>query len=125
MKTIGKITLKKQYEFTQYSEYAAWTDYIVCEPQTVDLRTDGYWLCAKFDGIISHSSFPTPRTGKWQAFFQTQKFGGIGDILDSEMFSVQITDPTLSVQVVGQYSEGCGSKSGQPILALLPIKEAA
>jgi hypothetical protein len=124
MRTIGKITLKKQYRFTQYSECAAWTDYVTCEPQTVDLRIDDYWACAKFDGVLTVSTFPSGsrHVGQSaQAGVQTQKFGGIGDWLNSDLFSVEITDPSLCIKAMGVYSDGCGESSGKPILALQPV----
>lgn len=122
MKTIGTITLKKAYTFTQYSECAAWTDYVKCEPQTVELRTDGYWVCAKFNGILETSTFPNGSRNVGQpaqACIQTQKHGGIGGWMDSEFYKVEIIDPSLAIRAIGQYPDGCGSKTGQPILALL------
>lgn len=123
MKTIGKITLKKTNTFIQYSECAAWTDYVTCLPQTVELRTDGYWVCAKFDGILTTTTFPSGSRDVGQpaqACVQTQRFGGIGDWMDSELFSMEITDPSLTLKAMGTYPEGC-SKPGQPIMALQPI----
>lgn len=125
MKAIGKITLKKAHEFTQYSECAAWTDYVTCQPQTAELRIDDYWACAKFDGILTRSSFPSGSRNvgnEAQAGVQTQKHGGIGYWMDSELFSVEITDPNYSIVTVGTYPDGCGEVSGKPIVALVRNK---
>ena len=115
--TIGRITLKKQYEFTQYSECAAWTDYVTCQPQTVDLKRydDGYWVGGAFDGTLTRSTFPSGdrHVGEpAKACFQTQSFGGIGDWMDCELYSIEITNPAFEVYQASTYS------NGRPMLAL-------
>lgn len=117
---IGTITLKKRHEFTQYSESAAWTDYVTCEPQTVELFRDDYWAFAKFNGILTRTTFPLRTIGdEHPAGIQTQKWGGIADWMDSDLFSVTLL-PEYRLKEVGRYSEGCGARSGFPILALEP-----
>ena len=122
---IGTLTLKRRHEFTQYSECAAWTDYVTCEPQTVDLFSydDGYWVGGAFAGILTQTTFPPgSRTvgAATSAGVQTQRFGGIGDWMDGELFSVTITDPSLVLAQVGVYGDGCGERAGKPMMALQP-----
>ena len=62
-KIIGTVTLTESKKFTCYSETASRTDYVTCEPQTVDLKWDGYWLFASFSGTLTATTFPgTSRT---------------------------------------------------------------
>lgn len=121
MKTkIGSITLKKKHEFTQYGEHAAWTEYVTCEPHTVDLFTDGYWVFAAFNGTLTRSTYPSGarEIGKpSQAFIQTQKFGGIGGWADPDsMYAIELL-PAYTLEKKGTYPDGC-TKPGSPILAL-------
>jgi len=121
MKTIGTITLKKRYEFTQYGEHAAWTDYVTCDPQTVALRYDGYWLLATFDGVLTRSTYPSGARQiglKAQAWLQTQAWGMNVNL---DLFEYEITNPDYIVAEMGTYSEGCGEKTGKHILALRPV----
>lgn len=119
--TIGTITLRKKTKFTQYSEHAAWTDYVTCESQTVELRyVDGYWCCAKFDGVLTATTFPPgSRTvgDSAQSYFQTQAFGGIGQIIDGDLYSIEITNPAFALNVVGKYS------NGEPMRAIQRVPE--
>jgi len=117
MKTkIGSITLKRSHCFTQYSESAAYTDYVTCEPQTVDLfrYDDGYWIGAVFQGILTATTFNdafhivgSPKS----AFCQTQAFGGIDGWIDSELFTINL-NADWTTEKVGNY------ESGKPIFAL-------
>ena len=69
---VGTVTLTQPKRFTQYSECAAWTDYVDCQPQTVELRwCDNYWLCATFQGVLGATTYPnrtigSPDTGSVQ-----------------------------------------------------------
>lgn len=118
---VGTITLKKAYEFTQYSECAAWTDYVACEPQTVELRyVDNYWLCAHFAGKLSQTTFPNRdgwrKIGQDQnAAFQTQAFGVNPD---TDLFHCEITNPDWTIKQVSEYSDG------RPMFALQRIAKA-
>lgn len=125
MKTkIGQITLKQKHEFTQYSESAAWTDYVTCEPQTVDLFTDGYWVFAAFNGILTSSTFPSGARAighPAKAHIQTQKFGGIGHWADSDLYAINLTPGAYNLKEVGRYTAECGPSAGKPILALCAV----
>lgn len=101
---IGKINLPEKREFTQYGEHAAWTDYITCEPQTVDLKYDGYWVFAGFDGVLTGSSYPSGAReigGPARALVQTQAWGGIGNWKDRITLS-----PGWEFKQVGAYDDG-------------------
>lgn len=120
---VGTITLKKQYQFTQYSEYAAWTDYVTCQPQTVPLYRDDYWVFASFDGVLSSTTFDN-RDGyrklgqPWKAHVQTQKFGGIGHWMDSELYRVELA-PAYTLAEHGVYGPDCGEAAGKTIVSLI------
>lgn len=120
---IGSITLTERYQFTQYSECAAWTDYVTCEPQTVDLFYDGYWVFASFNGSLTATTFPNAdgwRTiGQPQkAHVQTQAWGGIAGWFGCEnMLRVSITHPDYEIRQVSKYDDG------RPMLALQRVGE--
>ncbi len=117
MKTkIGTIKLNKTQEFIQYSEYSAWTDYVTCEPQEVDLFTDSYWIFMSCDGILTRSTFPSSARNIGQpakACSQTQACGGIGHWADRITLL-----PAYTIEQVGTYGEGCGQSTGKPVVAL-------
>jgi hypothetical protein len=115
---IGTITLRSRKEFTQYGEHAAWTDYVTCDPQTVELKTDGYWVYAAFNGILTRSSYPSGARHigrEQQASIQTQGYGGIGRWL--EHYDIALTAPH-SLKQVGTYDDG------SPMVALARNDEA-
>jgi hypothetical protein len=117
MKTkIGTITLNRTHKFTQYHESASMTDYVTCEPQTVDLFTDGYWVFTSFDGVLTSSTY-RDIGGPARALVQTQAHGGIGSWLVEDMYTVTLS-PEYAVRECGRYPEGCGAASGMAILAL-------
>ncbi len=117
---VGTITLLKQTRFEQYSECAAWTDYVTCEPQTVELRyVDNYWMCATFDGVLTASSFPPGSRIVGlpaKASFQTQAFGLP---INLKLFSYEITHPDYCVATVGRYEDG------RPMIALRTLKQGS
>lgn len=115
---IGKITLKRTHEFTQYGEHAAWTDYVTCEPQTVELKSDGSRIFASFVGVLTESTYPPGARHIGQpakALIQTQACGGIGGWLLA--YGVELNDE-FEVSEVGRYGQDCGAHSGMAILAL-------
>lgn len=113
---VGKISLLSSGVFTQYTECAAWTYYVECHNQTVDLFIDDYWAFCAFDGICKRNTLPRNESKNGQpmkAFLQIQKFGGIGNWLCDDTLKVEITNPEYSIQRVGTYSDG------KPMLALV------
>jgi hypothetical protein len=63
MKKIGTVTLSETRTFTQYGEVAAWSNKIQCEPQAVDLFSDGYCIRYSFAGVVTESDTPTLLAG--------------------------------------------------------------
>lgn len=121
---VGAVTLLKEHRFTLYSEHAAWTDYVLCQPQTVDLKYDGYWLFASFEGVLELSTFPAGSRvvgSPARACWQTQAWGLAG--LGSHLFKAEFAAP-WGVEQVGTYDAGCGDLSGKPILAMKKRAEA-
>ncbi len=114
-KTIGTVTLNKPRTFTQYSETASRTDYVRCEPQTVELRwVDNYWLCARFEGVIESSSFTNRTVGEPATAGAQWSYAGFDPSALAEAgFDVDVT--AGRVEQVGVYSEGC-SRPGAPIM---------
>jgi len=107
---VGTLTLNVKKEFIQYGSNAADTDYVTCEPQTVDVMQHGddYWLCAQFVGILTG----TTRTYMVKigepavAHLQTQSFGGVRDWLRCADTTLEITHPDLEIATVGKYDDG-------------------
>lgn len=58
MRRIGIITLNTQHTYRyQGYECAAWWQEVTCEPQTVELRSNGYYVGWAFDGIVTDAYF--------------------------------------------------------------------
>lgn len=123
---IGTVALLKPCTFTQYSEHAAWTDYVRCEQQEVELRlVDNYWVCASFDGVLETTTFPpgSRLTGSEQkAFCQWSKFGALAQVSGS-LFDVRLNEGYRFAKA-GTYGDGCGESTGKDILFLEAVKEA-
>ena len=115
---IGTVTLLQPYRFTQYSEHAAWTDYVSCEPQTVELRLiDNYWVCAKFNGTLTETSFPSGARNVGQPAEAAIQRNRHGFDIESDLFKFEL-DSNVQLKAMGKYGEGCGKNSGQDILFL-------
>jgi hypothetical protein len=58
MRRIGTITLNEPhtYRFAGY-ECAAWWQDVTCEPQTVEIRSNGYYAAWGFDGTVTDAYF--------------------------------------------------------------------
>jgi hypothetical protein len=54
---IGAITLRLRKTFRQQFETASWYEDVECEPQTVELLSNGYWLIFTFEGACTSSYF--------------------------------------------------------------------
>lgn len=106
---IGTITLTRSHEFTQYSECAAWSDYVTCDPQTVPLFYDGYWAFATFRGVLTRSTYPSNarQIGRADtAHVQTQACGGLGDwLLKAGNYDINLSSDWMMKQV-GVYDDG-------------------
>jgi hypothetical protein len=57
MRRIGTAVLTERHTFTNGYECAAWWQDVTCEPQTVELRSNGYWVCARFEGTVTDAYF--------------------------------------------------------------------
>lgn len=115
-RVIGTIQLKKSHRFTQYGQNAADTDYVQCEPQTVELKQyDGkYWVGASFNGKLDATTINYQREigQPMRASVQTQAWAGIGHWMECDLYKIEITHPDLEVRQVAQYNDG------RPMLAL-------
>jgi hypothetical protein len=119
---VGLLTLNRAETFTQYSECAAWTDYVTCEPQSADLWFDGYWVFASFNGKLTSSSFPEKIEHRQKlvqsAHVQNQAFGGVDSWLAAgALLTVSITNPDYSLRQVSTYSDGRPMFAVQPATA--------
>lgn len=113
---VGRVTLTERKRFTVYSETASRTDYVDCEPQTVDLRwVDRYWLCARFHGVLGATTYrkdselgtPDSAGAQWSyAGFSPDALRGMG-------FDVELTAGRIENR--GTYGPGCGDSTGKPI----------
>lgn len=121
---VGTVTLTRTKVFTVYSETASRTDYVACEPQTVDLRwVDHYWLCARFQGRLSATTFSTGRTvGTPDSASVQWSYAGFSPVdLAEAWFDVALT--VGAVEIVGQYGPGT-TKPGSPITFYRPQGES-
>lgn len=112
---IGTITLKTPHTFTQYSEHAAWTDYVSCKPQTVPLKYDGYWLFASFEGVLQATTFPpgSREVGSPAKALTQQSHCGFSG--NHHLFTFQI-DKGEVFESGSHYNEGCTpALVGKPI----------
>ncbi len=112
--TVGTVTLTAPKRFTNYSETASRTDYVECQPQTVELRFEGgYWLCARFEGTLAASSFTNRTIGEpFTSGAQWSYAGFDPDVLAKHGYDVQLTKG--HVETVGTYGPGT-SNPGSPI----------
>ncbi len=103
---VGTVTLTAPKLFTQYGEHAAWTDYVQCEPQTVELRFEGgYWLCARFVGVLESTSYPNRHVGTPATAHTQWSYAGFNpDTLRAAGFDVVLTRGRT--EVVGTYGHG-------------------
>lgn len=116
---VGTLELLAPHTFLQYGSHAADTDWVACEPQTVDLMQHGddYWVCATLAGTLAKTTRTYQvKIGQFEgAFLQTQSCGGIGDWANNPLYRLTITHPELSLQQVSTYADG------SPMLALRPL----
>ena len=89
LRRIGQVELLEPETFTKRDfGVAAWWEKVSCQPQTVELKSNGYWVCWSFAGNVIDAHFPalfggvpvtydkTGELGKWAyVSFQWYDYG--------------------------------------------------
>lgn len=120
-KKIGTITLTEIETFTNRNyETASWWSEVTCEPQTVDLYSNGYYVSFGFEGIRSDEYFVI-RIGAHSSVAAKRDIGK-SDVYISNMYDYSfcdgVRDGTLPYPV--EFADGfdimenfVGEKSGK------------
>lgn len=55
---IGEVELLSEQTFRNQFEVAAWWEDVTCQPQAVELKSNGYWVVWAFHGLVTNAHFP-------------------------------------------------------------------